>query len=123
MTIIPLPLVYQHCLDSSLTCEAAAALRGKAGGALRVTTAYARALLVIRMLLGSTTWRDGYERSLDDCFEMNDGTEVVIHLVTIAEADARIMELLLTHSATRGCYDGWKVKADECRALELPLGV
>ena len=123
MTIIPLPLVYQHCLDTSLTCEAASSSRGKAGSAIRVGSAYERALLVIRMLLGSATWGDGYERSLDDCFEMNDGTEVVIHLVTFAEADARIMDLLMNHSATRGCYDGWKVKADERRGMELPLGV
>jgi len=98
-------------------------MRGGVGSALCVKTAYERALLVMRMLLGSTTWNDGFERSLDDCFEMNDGTDVIVYLVAFAEADARIMELLLTHSATRGCYGGWKVKADECRALELPLGV
>lgn len=66
---------------------------------LTARTARQRALQVLQMLAGEPYWRDGWERQLDNCFEMNDGNEVCGWLIEWAEADPRIHALLTTHSA------------------------
>ena len=66
--------------------------------AIRATSSYERAILCLRMLAGSHTWSDGYERRLDDCFEMNDGAAVAGWLIEFAEADERIALLINEHA-------------------------
>ena len=56
-----------------------------------------RAVIFLRMLVGEADWSDGYERRVDDCFEMNDGDEVCRTLLGFAAADPRIRNLLASH--------------------------
>ena len=62
-----------------------AAIENKSPGA-KAKTARERAIVFLRMLRGAHIWDDGYERKIDDCFEMYDGDEVVCFIVAIAEA-------------------------------------
>src|ERR1017187_7707599 len=89
--------LFAHCARHSLTHMAAE----NGLHANRAQDAYERATIVLRLLLGEDEWSDGYERRLDDCFENNDGNAVCGWLIEFAEHDARIRELLETHSSVR----------------------
>ena len=89
--------LYVHCYRHRLTHEAAE--RGL--HANQAKDAYERATIVLRLLLGEREWGDGYERRLDDCFEMNDGNAVCGWLIEFAEHDERIRELLNNHDNLR----------------------
>lgn len=49
------------------------------------------------MIVAERTWSDGYERRIDDCFEMNDGDEVVKWILKICEAFPELGELCKRH--------------------------
>lgn len=63
----------------------------------RAKNAYERALICLRLLAGAAEWSDGYERRLDDCFEMMDGDDVVRWLVFFATCNARVRRLIAKH--------------------------
>lgn len=116
MKRIPIAVLYAFCRDHAIDREAAERDRH----ALRARTSFQRAVIVLRLLMGEREWSDGYERRLDDCFEMGDGDEVVRHLLVFAEADPRIERLLNSHRNTRGALDGWRRCSDGTQ-LTLPL--
>ena len=95
----PVPLkdlfdyVQQHAINKH------AAHRAHHGG--HAKDAYERAVVVLRMLAGEKEWSDGYERKLDDCFEMSDGEQVCGWLIEFAEADPRIQDLLENHRSCK----------------------
>ncbi len=114
----PLPPadLFAHCAQHAIDKNGAERRRH----AQLAATAYERAVIVLRMLLGERYWGDGHERRLDDCFEMNDGDDVVRHLLTFADADPRIEQLLDTHENTRGVLAAWRERC-AYRQLDLPL--
>ena len=111
--------LFAHCVRESLSH--AEAERGN--HAIHAADAYERATIVLRLLLGEREWSDGYERKLDDCFEMNDGDAVAGWLIEFAENDPRIRQLLLTHSATAftgtDVFTVWKDRRNAHRKGEL----
>ena len=121
MKSFPLSQVYDYCGTHPVTVEAVA--RRRVSLAQVETSAFGRAVIALRMLVGAPLWSDGYERALDDCFEMNDGDEVVATLVRIAEADSRVRQLLESHVNTRGCLAGWIESARKSAEGELALGI
>lgn len=116
MKQVPIEIVYAFCRDHAIDREMAERERH----AFRAKTGLQRATIVLRLLLGEREWSDGYERRLDDCFEMGDGDEVVRHLLAFAEADSRIERLLNSHRNTRGALDAWRRRSDGTQ-LTLPL--
>lgn len=87
--------LYRFCVRHSISKEEAQ----RGNHAIRATGgAYERAVIVLRLLSGEKKWGDGYERKLDDCFEMNDGDAVAGWLIEFAEHDPRIHRLLTTHN-------------------------
>jgi hypothetical protein len=89
--------LYAHCYRNRLTHHAAV----DGNHAIHADDAYERATIVLRLLLGEREWSDGFERKLDDCFEMNDGNAVCGWLIEFAEHDERIRALLNTHRNLR----------------------
>ena len=86
--------------------------------------AYERATIVLRLLLGEREWSDGYERKLDDCFEMGDGDAVCGWLLEFADSDPRIHRLLTTHSHLQfrdGLFNVWAKYRNAHRLNELAL--
>jgi hypothetical protein len=80
--------------------------------AIHAKTAQERAVIVLRMLIGEREWSDGWERPFDDCFEMNDGDEVVRHIVEIANAFPEIKQLICRHrSVGESCFANWEKSA------------
>lgn len=76
--------------------------------AIRAADAYERAIIFLRLLAGETEWSNGYERKVDDCFEMNDGDEVCGWLLEFADTAPGILDLMFTHST---CSTWSNVKA------------
>jgi hypothetical protein len=87
----------------------------------RAADAYERAVILLRLLLGEEDWGDGYERKVDDCFEMNDGDAVAGWLIEFADSDSHIMHLLLHHRYTRGCLSNWGPYRNAHRPADLFL--
>lgn len=80
--------------------------------AINAKDARERAVIVIRMLLGEREWTDGWERPFDDCFEMNDGDEVVRHIVEIANTFPEVKYLICRHrSVGENCFALWEKRA------------
>jgi hypothetical protein len=78
----------------------------------RAHTAEERAVVVYRMLVGEREWSDGWERLFDDCFEMNDGDDVVCHIVDIAESLPTFKRIICGHSNVgEECYKRWQAFA------------
>lgn len=63
---------------------------------IEAPTAEARALVALRMLASPDPWTDGYERSFDNCFEMNDGDEVVRAILALLDAQPTLERLFRT---------------------------
>lgn len=83
---------------------------------IRSKDAYERAVIVLRMLVAEADWSDGFERKLDDCFEMGDGAEVTRHLLDFCSSDPRILRLLATHrSVGQTQLDCWRERAEAAR--------
>lgn len=108
--------LFAHCARHAI--DNASAEKGR--HAQRATTAYERAVIVLRLLLGEDEWSDGYERRLDDCFEMGDGDDVVRHLLAFAAEDKRVENLLETHDNMRGVLAIWRERYSDPQ-LKLPL--
>lgn len=86
--------------------------------AIHAKTALARAQIVIRLLLGEDEWSDGYERKLDDCFEMNDGDAVCGWLLEMADQHEGIRRLLTTHRNVGSSFITWqKYRGAHCAKL------
>ena len=89
---------------------------------IKAKTARERAVVFLRMLRGAHEWSSGYERKIDDCFEMNDGDDVVRHTVAIAEAIPTIKNLLMHHyNVDEQCYLRWKQFAETHPESKQPL--
>lgn len=85
---------------------------------IRAKTSLDRAIVFLRMLIGERRWEDGYDRKIDDCFEMNDGAEVVRHVVEIAEAVPAIRSLIVRHQTVgEKCYAEWLDRCNKVEAL------
>jgi hypothetical protein len=67
--------------------------------AIRAKDARERAIVFLRLLSGESRWNDGAERRVDDCFEMNDGDDVVRWLLRFANEEPYICNLLTEHSS------------------------
>lgn len=118
MKPIPINQLLSHCANEAITKTEAV----HANHAIRAADAYERAVILLRLLIGEDEWSDGYERKLDDCFEMNDGDAVAGWLLEFAEADPRIQKLLATHYNTGASFPQWlKQHRNAHRAAELPL--
>ena len=105
---------YQHALNKH------EAERGN--HAIHARDARERAVIVLRLLAGEDEWGDGYERKLDDCFEMNDGDAVCGWLIEFAEADPRIHRLLFNHyNCGQSFQKHWAKYRNAHRAGELAL--
>ena len=90
--------------------------------AIHARDARERAVIVLRLLAGEDEWGDGYERKLDDCFEMNDGDAVCGWLIEFAEADPRIHRLLFNHyNCGQSFQKHWAKYRNAHRAGELAL--
>ena len=111
--------VFQHCLNNAIGKHEAEdkkhAIRASGG-------AYERAIIVLRMLIGETEWTDGWERPLDDCFEMNDGDEVCAWLLEFGDGDPRIKAFIAGHrNVGAGCLASWEKHRGKHREKELAL--
>jgi hypothetical protein len=65
--------------------------------AIRAKDAYERAIIFLRMIVGERVWSNGYERRIDDCFEMNDGDEVVKWILKICKAFPSLADFCKQH--------------------------
>jgi len=64
--------------------------------ASRAKSAKARATIAARMIMAHKP-SNGFPRSFDDCFEMNDGTEVVAELLRRAESKPEFKAALVAN--------------------------
>jgi len=89
---------------------------------IKAKTARERAVVFLRMLRGAQEWSDGYERKIDDCFEMYDGDDVVRNTIAIAEAIPAVKNLLIRHrNVGEQCYLRWKQFAETNPESNQPL--
>ena len=92
------PDLFTHCKRYAIDRHTAT----RENHAIHATTAYERAVIFLRLLLGEAEWSDGYERKVDDCFEMNDGDAVCGWLLEFADHAPRIQGLLWNHASCSG---------------------
>ena len=111
---IPHTKLLFFCRNNAITKHCA----GKANHAIHAADAYERAVIFIRLLLGEKIWDDGYERKIDDCFEMGDGDEVCGWLLEFSEADSNIENLFANHQTLQN-WPTIKTSWEKNRGLHL----
>ena len=90
--------------------------------AIRAKDARERAVIFLRLLAGESEWSDGYERRVDDCFEMNYGNDVVMWLLRFAAAEPFIERLLSSHRTVgQRVLTEWREKYKGSPSGELAL--
>ena len=90
--------------------------------AILAANARERAIIALRLLAGESNWSDGDERRLDDCFEMNDGDDVVRWLLRFASDEPFVNQLLSVHrNVGIRCLTEWREKYEGLPSGELAL--
>jgi len=122
MKRIPNSELLAHCAQNPIF-HADAELRNHA---LYAKDAYERAVIFLRMIIAEWKWDDGWERKIDNCFEMSDGAAVCGWLLEFCDADPRIRNILAAHSCmkcgTGSMLDEWeKTNRNAHRTGELAL--
>lgn len=93
----------------------------QAGG--KAKDAQARALVALRMLASQQPWNDGFERGMDDCFEMGDGDDVVRHILALVDTHPELLALFERHRGyfDRATLDQWRKWAADNPPAQLGL--
>lgn len=87
--------------------------------AIKATSARARATEAARLLKTIKPWPVGYGlgHNFDNCFEMNDGDEVLRLLLLKAAADESLRRTMRVHEAQTGT---WAEQAEALRTMATP---